>query len=487
VSARQRATVSLGAILCYTCTALAQQAEETVLRVTTRLVQVSVVAHDRNGNPVRDLGRDDFTLTDNGRPQPIPVFSVQVAEPVESAPDQAERANPLVISSRTLRASEKPIAVTIVLFDALNISRLDDFLYAKREVVKFLSTQCPGDPVALYSINGPRVRVIHDFTDDSGSLVQAAQKLAQSPVMNNALAAPNVSLGLRRDRTAQLAAWLGETSRQDEAARLRVTTEWTVGALADIAHHLRGIPGRKSLLWISDAFPITIGLDSDSMHATEHATNQQLYLFSEREKEIGRLLTEAQVAVYPISPSGLFVDRIYGAAVSPREARGTLEAWQSAGHMVNAGDEAAPRIASMVDLAKQTGGLAFYNANGVLDSIHRAVDDAGVSYLLGFYPPESAWDGKYHEIGIQVKRSGVQVRGRKGYFAGVPKVDSTDDRAEALRLAAASPLEGAAIGIKVSVESNPLAWYGQDIVLVIDPHDLRFEQVSDRMRAVSGC
>jgi VWFA-related protein len=443
-------------------------------------VQVSVVAHDPDGNPIRDLTRDDFTLTDHGRPQPISVFSVQVAEPAESTPNQADTANPLVISNRTLRTTEKPIAVTIILFDALNISRLDDFLYAKREVVKFLRTLVPGDPVALYSINGPKVHVIHDFTDDSGSLVQAAQNLAQSPVMNNALAAPNVSLGPSRDRTAQLAAWLGETSRRDEAARLRVTTEWTIAALADIAHHLRGIPGHKSLLWISDAFPITIGLDSGSMHGT----NEQLYLFSEREKEIGRLLTEAQVAVYPISPSGLVVDRIYSAAVSPREAHGTLDSWQSAGHMVTAGEEAAPRVASMVDLAKQTGGLAFYNANGVLDSIHRAIDDAGVSYLLGFYPPESAWDGKYHEIGIKVNRSGVQVRGRKGYFAGVPKADSTDERAEALRVAAASPLDGAAIGIKVNVESNPLAWYGQDIVLAIDPHDVRFEQVNDRMRAV---
>ena len=36
----------------------------------------------------------------------------------------------------------------------------------------------------------------------------------------------------------------------------------------------------------------------------------------------------------------------------------------------------------------------------------------------------------------------------------------------------------------MNVESNPLAWYGQDIVLVIDPHDVRFEQVNDRLRAV---
>src|SRR5580700_7634858 len=96
MSTRHCATVSIVAVLCCTCAASAQQPEETVLRVTTRLVQVSVVAHDPDGNPIRDLTRDDFTLTDHGRPQPISVFSVQVAEPAESTPNQADTANPLV-------------------------------------------------------------------------------------------------------------------------------------------------------------------------------------------------------------------------------------------------------------------------------------------------------------------------------------------------------------------------------------------------------
>jgi VWFA-related protein len=465
--------------------ALAQEPETTVLRVTTRLIQVSVVAHDHSDNLVRDLTRDDFTLTDNGRPQRISVFSMQVAEPVPSASDQAQAPNPLVISNRTLRPSEKPIAVTVILFDALNIPRLDEFLYAKREVVKILGTLRPGDPVALYSINGPKVRVIHDFTDDSASLVLAAQKLSQSPIMHGALASPHFSLGADRDRTAQLASWLEEKSSEDEAARLRMTTEWTLTALAGVAHHLAGVPGRKSLLWISDSFPINIGLDIHSFtQGDSQRANQQLLAFSERERDIGRLLTEAQVAVYPISPSGLVVDRIYSADITAREAHATLDSWMRSGHMVTAGEEGEPRIAAMIELAKQTGGLAFYNANGVSTGIRRAIDDAGVSYILGFYPPEAAWDGKYHQIGIKVNRSGVEVRGRRGYFAGSPEAESAPEREQALWLAAASPLEGAAIGIKVNVESNPLISWGQDIVLVIDPHDVRFELVNDRMRAV---
>jgi len=487
MSASQRASLRLGAILLCACpvcallpeTALAQETDENVLKVTTRLVQVSVVAHDKSGKPVRDLTRDDFILTDNGRPQPISVFSVQVAEPDAGSPAQPDTANPLTVSNRTLRASEKPVVVTVLLFDALNIPSLDDFLYAKREVIQFLSRLRPGEPFALYSINGPTVRVVHDFTDDSASLVFAAQKLSQSPLMNNALATPQVSLDPGHQSVSQLAAWIAEKSRQDEAARLRMTTEWTLTALANVAHHLAGIPGRKSLVWISDAFPITIGLDT---HSLQNASQQQYY-FSDRTNKIARLLTESQVAVYPISPSGLVTDHIYSAGVTPREAHATISEWATSGHMVTAGELAAPRVAAMVDLAGKTGGLAFYNANGVFESIHRAIDDSSVSYILGFYPPEAAWDGKYHEIGIKAKRADVQVRGRKGYFAGATEPESLPERHAALRLAVASPLEGAAIGLRVNVESNPLDWWGQDLVLVMDAHDVRFEQVSDRMRA----
>jgi hypothetical protein len=151
--------------------------------------------------------------------------------------------------------------------------------------------------------------------------------------------------------------------------------------------------------------------------------------------------------------------------------------------MVTAGEIAEPRFASMRLLAKQTGGLAFYNANDLSGSIQRAIDDARITYTLGFYPPEAAWDGKYHELKVQVKRPGITVRAREGYSASAPVASSEPDRQQALQLAVASPLEGAAIGVRVNVESNPLDWWGQDIVVVIDPHDIRFQARAGRMRS----
>lgn len=67
-------------------------------------------------------------------------------------------------------------------------------------------------------------------------------------------------------------------------------------------------------------------------------------------------------------------------------------------------------------IAKQTGGLAFFN-NDIAGNIRRAVEDGRVAYTLGFYPSEAAWDGKYHALEVTVQRLGVQVRTGAGYFA----------------------------------------------------------------------
>lgn len=52
------------------------------LRVTTHLVQVNVIVQDRRGQPVADLARDDFVLLEEGREQPIRLFSTEPNQPL---------------------------------------------------------------------------------------------------------------------------------------------------------------------------------------------------------------------------------------------------------------------------------------------------------------------------------------------------------------------------------------------------------------------
>src|SRR5258706_6897921 len=64
----------------------------------------------------------------------------------------------------------------------------------------------------------------------------------------------------------------------------------------------------------------------------------------------------------------------------------------------------------------ETGGFVVRNANQFDKAIAQIADDAGNYYVLGYLPPSPA-DGKFHRIGVKVKRQGVSVRARRGYTA----------------------------------------------------------------------
>src|SRR5712664_1334031 len=51
---------------------------------TTELVLVNVTVHDKNGNPVRDLKREDFTVLEDNKPQPVVSFDLENTDAVLS-------------------------------------------------------------------------------------------------------------------------------------------------------------------------------------------------------------------------------------------------------------------------------------------------------------------------------------------------------------------------------------------------------------------
>src|SRR5580693_1965475 len=131
----------------------------TVLRTSTRLVQVNVIVHDKNA-PVANLTKDDFILTDRGRPRKIDVFSV------ESTAGSAKSADPLppnTFSNRQTGAGSAPPNVVIVLLDGRN-TRFEDQANAKRQLIRFLAGVDPKDRIAIYTFSN-KLRVLCDFTD----------------------------------------------------------------------------------------------------------------------------------------------------------------------------------------------------------------------------------------------------------------------------------------------------------------------------------
>src|SRR5260370_9091043 len=72
-------------------------------------------------------------------------------------------------------------------------------------------------------------------------------------------------------------------------------------------------------------------------------------------------------------------------------------------------------------LAENTGGKAFYNRNDLDKAIYDGVTDGSTYYLLGYYPENKKWDGKFRKVQIKATRGGVKLRYRLGYYAADPQ------------------------------------------------------------------
>ncbi len=131
-------------------------------------------------------------------------------------------------------------------------------------------------------------------------------------------------------------------------------------------------------------------------------------------------------------------------------------------------------VDTMNTLAGLTGGRAFYNDNGIDDSIREAIDDAQITYTLGFYPAEGAFDGKFHKLTVKVGQKNVSLRFRQGYFAA--KTDSAAFTAPpTLTQLLQDPLDATAIGISAAASPDASQTGGYQVRVTIDLHDIHLE------------
>jgi len=146
-----------------------------------------------------------------------------------------------------------------------------------------------------------------------------------------------------------------------------------------------------------------------------------------------------------------------------------------------------PGIDTMQRLAELTGGRAFVNSNDLTGAIRDAVADAAVLYSLGFYLDAHAADGKFHELKVQVKRTGLSIRYPKGYFAAEDAPPTKDQNWKSVVTAVQSPIESSVIPLQAKVDRvNQPVPDSLRVLCSIDIHNLRLVQTGDlRKGAIS--
>ena len=415
----------------------------------TRLVQVDAVVRDSHG-PVAGLTKDDFTVLDNGTPQKIAVFAVRSARMPEV---KAAPLPPGAVSNRYNRRGEVPSSATILLIDRQNTGVALQKI-VNQKIVKFLQARGNRDSIGIY-ILGSRLRIVQELTDDPERLDRAVKSMK-----------PEFAAGLTTDIDADTTGdatsdamitraleGLEDVASQERAAGLQE-------ALEEIARHLAKVPGRKNLVWVSGSFPLFISRDHYTLD------------FSPQMEAAGRALNDANVAVYPVDARGLVGTLSLGGSVAGAD---TKRGARSAG---GPGVLEPPGFDTMNTLASLTGGQAYYNTNAIEDSIVKAVEDAEITYTLGFYPPEGSLDGMYHKLTVKVSRRAGSVHHRRGYFASA--TGSDPDQGVSLEELFRDPLDATGLGLLAQAIPDGAKPGSFEVRVRVDLNDLQLARSNGR-------
>ena len=82
-------------------------------------------------------------------------------------------------------------------------------------------------------------------------------------------------------------------------------------------------------------------------------------------------------------------------------------------------------------LSIDTGGRRIGLTNDFSPALRGVMSDASDYYLLGYESPQVRPDGKFHDIDVRVRRKGVRVIARNGYWSPSPEEASTATAAPA--------------------------------------------------------
>ena len=411
------------------------------VKAETRLVLVDTVVTDKNGKYIRDLTQKDFRVWEDNKEQPVKTFS---AETDASAPSDNQR------------------RYLILFFDNSTMS-MNDQAQARAAALKFLDRNAGANRYIAVVNFGGTLHVAQNFTNDADRLKQAVRNLsfsASSPNAEVAAVAPMQSLPVGIPQVGNMQTNFGVRT--------------LLLAIRNMAKGLASVPGRKTLVLLSDGFPLnpadpnlpeqmselTAAIDSCNKSnvaiypinvrglTTPVSAAPQLQIFPDSGG--GRLLS----ATLTLSGDGsdspahlLYVQRGGGSGGGGGHSGGTGGAGagghtgagsgtsgasrtgtgstQTTSSMLNAPYSQAHTLLQpmsngtdsrqvLYELASGTGGFAIVNSNDLLGGLEKIAQEQTQYYLLGYTPPASE-EGTCHTLRVKVDRGDTVVRARSGY------------------------------------------------------------------------
>jgi VWFA-related protein len=359
-------------------------------KAESELVLVNVIARDKNGNPVRNLTKDDFTVLEDNKPQKVQSFDLEQTDmtPV-GAPAQAVLAAPKSAVASTAPAEKLDLRDRrlVVLFYDLTSMEPDDIDRAVEAGRKFVREQMTAaDMVGVISL-GSSLVVNQDFTSDRDQLDKVLAAL--SPTSGSGFEAGSTGDTENTPDT-------GQDFTADDSEYNVFNTDRRLEALQDVSDSLARVEQKKSIVYFSSGLD---GTGAENQAQLRNAVNRAI---------------RGNVAIYPMDMRGLQTV-IPGGSATQASLRGTGaysgRAQESAFSSQFSSQE------TLTTLAEDTGGRAFLDTNDFNAVFKRVEEDTSTYYVLGYRSNNPLRDGRYRHITVKTRVPGLKLEFRHGYYA----------------------------------------------------------------------
>jgi len=383
--------------------------QDDVVRITTNVVQIDAVV-TKDGKQVTDLKAEDFEIFEDKKPQKITNFSYvsnisrSSENVVTTSPNKDRNAAP--IAPVVVRAGDPHRTMAIVV-DDLGIA-FESIGRVRNQLRKFVEQDMrPNDLVAIIRTGG-EVGALQQFTTDKRLLLRAIENLRWNISSRLGVSVlPPVGLDIDPPLSSNIQYPIMDTLR----------------AIRFILNGMREMPGRKSMLLLSDSLPVeseVLSLPSTPIRAAIPSEDRsesdpwptEMYGNNLALQRVAELAIRASVVIYAANTAGLLPTGITAADNFNVNLRPTgsqpFNTLSMRSHILQ-------NASSGLDvLTRRTGGFLTKNSNNF--GIKRVAEDQNGYYLIGYRPASETFNRRFHNIKVRVKRSGLSVRTRSGFF-----------------------------------------------------------------------
>jgi VWFA-related protein len=406
--------------------------------VTLKLFQVFVT--NRNGDPVTDLRKEDFVVTDDGRPVNITEFESHLLLPA-GGPDP-RRTEPPGPAPTAVPAPVPRLPNKFFLFFDFAYNNHRGIAKSKEAALRFLDTKIdPEAEVGVLSISMMRGMVIHEYlsTDhqkvrDTVTALDVGEALSAGRAddiedeywrrMNEAVTPSRIRIGQPGRKS------YGELNAERQAARSQALA--VLQQITELAQALRNVPGQKHFIFFSTGVPGSMihGYTGYAQVSSQIRANDGVV----RGYDFGdpALRTVSEDMYKELAASGCSVFSFDTREAALPTAAASLFAYEEETFGTGSRDifsergVSKPPVGFYKDdkltggysigrLSKLTGGEYFSNINEFEKNLSKVKTLTGNYYILG-YGITNEGDGKFHDLKVRVRRKGCEVRAQAGYY-----------------------------------------------------------------------